>query len=79
MLILGLSLQFVSFVCFVAILGRAFRDSLVQGLLSLCLMPYALYYMFAKLQGERKSLLVTGFLGGAVVGLTLTILGAPGV
>lgn len=79
MLTLGLILQFISFVCFVIILIRAFDDSVVQGLLSVCLLPYALYYMFARLQTDRKGLLITGFLGGASLGLTLVVLGAPRV
>ncbi len=77
MLIAGLILQFVSFVCYVSILVRAFDDSWIQGLLNLCLLPYTLYYAFARMQGKRKGVLIGGFLGGAIIGFTLTLLGAP--
>ena len=78
MLTVGLILQFTSYVCFVVILMRAFAESLTQGLLSLCLIPYAVYYAATRLKGKGRGWLLTGMLGGAAVGLTLTILGAPG-
>ena len=77
MLILGLTLQFAAFLCLISILRRSYDDSRAQGLLSTLLPPYALYYMFMKLQGKPKALLITGFLGGAILGLACILLAAP--
>ncbi len=77
MLILGLTLQFAALLCLIGILRRSYDDSLAQGLCSTLLPPYALYYMFMKLQGPSRGWLISGFLGGAIFGLIFILLGAP--
>ena len=78
MLTIGLILQFTSFVCFVIILMRAFDESVAQGLLSLVVVPYAVYFAATRLRGRGRIWMLTGLIGGAALGLTLTVLGAPG-
>ena len=75
MLAIGGILTFVGFICYIIILVHAFKDSVAQGFLSLCVPFYVFYFMFAKLQSDKKGLLIGGFLGGYIIGYALMIAG----
>jgi hypothetical protein len=60
-------LGLVSLVCGIIILIGAFKESLAQGLLSLLVPFYILYYAFARFQHPKKGLVVGGWLGAAIL------------
>ena len=64
-----MNLYFSYFV--IIILIAAFQEDVVQGLLSLCVPFYILYYMFAKFEHEKKGLIIAGALLGSIIGNVL--------
>ena len=50
------------------ILIEAFKVSVAQGLLSLCVPCYILYFLFGVLDHPQKSLMAGMFLGGNIIG-----------
>lgn len=73
MQLLGSLLSLVALVCSIIILIHAFKASIGQGLLCLCIPFYILYYAFARFQHEKKNLilivwLVCGVLGSLLYG-----------
>lgn len=57
------------------ILVKAFQDSIVQFLLCLVVPFYILYYMFFRMQSERRGLLVGGWLLFTFTGPLLNLIG----
>jgi len=57
----------LSLVCTIIILVHAFKTSVGQGFLSLCVPFYILYYMFAKFQHSQKALIIAGYFVGFVL------------
>ena len=76
MMILGGLLYLVSLVCGIIILIAAFKESVAQGFLSLCIPLYILYFAFAKFEHEKKTIILAAWLGSAVVGGALYGFGA---
>jgi translocator protein len=68
---LGMLCSLVGLVCSIIVLVHAFKESVGQGLLCLCVPCYVLYYAFAKFEHEKKGLVLAGLLGGNVVGNAL--------
>jgi len=73
MQLLGSLLSLVALVCSIIILIHAFKASVGQGLLCLCIPFYILYYAFARFEHEKKNLilivwLACGVLGGILYG-----------
>ncbi|MEM9191284.1 MAG: hypothetical protein AAGF12_19080 [Myxococcota bacterium] len=58
LLIIGSIIQLISMIF---ILIHAFRSSVGEGFLCLCVPCYILYYMFAKFEHEKKNLIITGY------------------
>ena len=68
MTIVGYALYLVCLVCSIIILIHAFKESVAQGLLCLCIPFYILFYAFAKFQHPQKTLIIALWLAGAVLG-----------
>jgi hypothetical protein len=58
-------------VCHVLVLIHAFKNSLVWGLLCLCVPCVSLFYLFFKFEHENKTLIVIGYLFGGIVASSL--------
>jgi hypothetical protein len=54
----------------------AFQEDVTQGLLSLCIPFYILYYAIARYESENKVIILSIWLGGAIVGNILQAVGA---
>ena len=66
----------VSFVCSILILIHAFsKGGIVQGLLSLFIPLYILYYAFAKYEHEKKGMILGIWLGSAVLYVVFMVMG----
>ncbi len=68
-----------SFVGAIIILVAAFKESVGQGFMCLCIPFYIFYFAFAKYESEKKGLVITIWLGGIVVqiiGTLITMAGA---
>jgi hypothetical protein len=74
--LLGLLLTFLSVPCFAIILVHAFSRSVGSGFMVLCLPLYALYYGFSQFEHRLKGLVLAGWLGFFVLGVTLRMVGA---
>lgn len=61
-------LNLVGLVCGIIILIHAFKASVGQGFLCLCLPFYVLYYAFARFQHPKKNLIIAVWLGCLIVG-----------
>ncbi|MBZ0122037.1 MAG: hypothetical protein K8H88_33895 [Sandaracinaceae bacterium] len=73
MVLLGVGGLFslVALVCNILILIHAFKASVGEGFLCLCVPCYILYYMFAKFEHPNKGLIIAGSLGGNIIGNVL--------
>ena len=58
----------ITFVAEIIILIHAFKASVGQGFLCLCVPFYILYYMFAKFQSPKKGLIIAMFFAGSIIG-----------
>lgn len=54
--------------CHILILIHAFKGSLGEGFLTLCVPCYVLYYAFAKFEHPSKGLIIAGWLGAGIIG-----------
>lgn len=61
---LGLVFSALGFVCAAMILIHAFRRSVGTGFMVLCIPCYLLYYAFSQFEHGKKSLIITGLVGG---------------
>ncbi len=69
--LIGMVFTVLLIVCWIIVMIHAFKQSIVWGLLTLCLpCPFGLYYVFVKFEHEHKGLIaigyVVGLLGGGV-------------
>ena len=71
MMLLGNLLYLVAFVCSVIILIAAFKESVAQGFLCLCIPFWVLYFAFAKFEHPKKTIILGVWLGSAVLGSVL--------
>ena len=71
MMLLGGLLYVVTFVCSIIILIAAFKESVAQGFLSLCIPFWILYFAFAKFQHEKKNIILAAWIGSAVLGAAI--------
>jgi hypothetical protein len=74
--IIGSILVLLWFVCHIIVLVHAFQDSLVTGLLYLCVPCYAFYYVIFKFTHSSKLLIVICYFFGLTVGGSLSGFGA---
>jgi len=75
MLIIGLPLLLISAVCSIIVLIDAFQNEIWKGLLYMFCSIYALYYIFAEYESEKKGLILAGIFGGAILGYGLIAVG----
>lgn len=75
MQVLALLFNLVCLVCSVIILIHAFKASVGQGLLSLCIPFYILYYAFARFQHPKKNVILAAWIGSGVIGAALYTMG----
>ena len=64
-------LNLVALVCSIIILIHAFKASLGQGFLCLCIPFYILYYAFARFEHPKKNVIIAAWLISAVLGVGL--------
>ena len=76
MMILGSLFYLVTFVCSIIILIAAFKESVAQGFLCLCIPIYILYFAFAKFEHEKKKVILAAWIGSGVLGAVLYGVGA---
>ena len=69
LVLLGVAAIFglIGFVCNIFVLIHAFKSSVGEGFMCLCIPCYILYYMFAKFEHPQKGLIIAGSLGGSVI------------
>jgi hypothetical protein len=79
MVFLGLGgiFSLVGLVCSIIVLVHAFKTSVGQGFMCLCIPCYSLYYAFSKFEHPKKPLILGGWLGGSIIGNVLVRLGQP--
>ncbi len=75
LVVLSLLLQLICVTCFVVVLVHAFQRSLGTGFMVLCLPIYQFVYGFVQFQHRSKGLVLAGWLGGALLVITLRVLG----
>jgi len=73
---LGMLFGLVAFAAAIVVLIDAFKASVGQGLLSLCIPFYIFYYAFARFEHEKKNLIIGVLIGSWVVSLLLSLGGA---
>ena len=71
--LVGMVVGLASFVCGIIILIGAFKSSVADGLLSLCIPFYILYFAIAKFEHEKKGLIVGVWLGAVVLNIILQV------
>jgi len=74
--ILALICALASLAGVIMLLVAAFQDEVLQGFLVLCVPFYSLFYAFAKLQSDKKGLIIGLWLGGGVAYGILTVAAA---
>lgn len=79
MVFLGIGALFsiVALICNIIILVHAFKSSVGEGFLCLCVPCYILYYMFSKFEHPQKPLIIAGAIGGNIIGNVMVQLGQP--
>ncbi len=60
-----------AFACSIIILIHAFKASVGQGFLCLCIPFYILYYAFARFEHEKKNLILGIWLGGCILSIII--------
>lgn len=65
----------LGFICWIVIVIKAFKTDTTQGILCLCIWPYAVFWSFAKMQSDKKMLLALGSVGGPILGYVLFFVG----
>ena len=71
--LVAMVLSLGSFVCSIIILVAAFKSGVADGLMSLCIPFYILYFAFAKFEHEKKGLILGAWLGGSIVSAILQV------
>lgn len=64
-------LYLAAFACSIIILIHAFKASVGQGFLCLCIPFYILYYAFARFEHEKKNLILAVWLGAGFLSIVL--------
>ncbi len=72
LVLLGALCSIAALVCHIIVLIHAFKNSTTQGLLTLCVPCYNLYYIFTQFEHEKKNLIIAVYLGGGIMGNVLS-------
>lgn len=75
LMLLGGVFILVGFFCSIIILIDAFQNEVWKGIVYILIPFYALYYVFAEFQHERKGLILLGVFGGGIAGWILFMVG----
>ncbi len=75
MMYAGIAFLAISGLLALFLLVSAFRTSAKDGLLSIFIPLYLLYFAVAKFTSPKKGLIVGGWLGAAALGVVLTVIG----
>ncbi len=75
LILVSLVLQLVCVGCFAMIVAHAFRRSLGTGFMVLCLPIYNFVYGFKQFDHRYKGLVLSGWLGGILLIISLRALG----
>ena len=67
-------LYLAAFACSIIILIHAFKASVGQGFLCLCIPFYILYYAFARFEHEKKNLILGVWIGAWVLSIILGVM-----
>jgi len=67
-------LYLAAFACSIIILIHAFKASVGQGFLCLCIPFYILYYGFARFTHEKKNLILGVWIGAWVLSIILGVM-----
>ncbi len=73
--VFGLLFILISVGCYGLVLIHAFRQSLGTGFIVLCLPLYNLYYAFSQFEHSRKGVVLAGWVGAFVLGVTCRVVG----
>ncbi len=76
LIVLGVLVWLLGAICAIIILVHAFKESIAQGFLTLCVPFYVFYYAFARFKSEKKGLILAGWLGGVILGAILFFVGS---
>ena len=71
---LGALCSLGSFIISIIILVSAFKESVAQGFLTLCVPCYILYFAFAKFEHEKKSMILGAWAGCIVINMICQVL-----
>ena len=71
LLIAGIAFAIVGLVCNIIVLIDAFKSSVGEGFMCLCIPCYILFFMFTKFEHPQKTLIIAGSIGGSVIGNVL--------
>ena len=74
LVVCGLLFQLLAVACFVVVLIHAFSRSVGTGFMVLCIPLFNIYYGFVQFEHRRKGVVLAGWLGGFVIGVTLRTL-----
>ena len=69
----------VSAICSLIILVKAFQDHILQGILCLLIPIYMIYFAWARMESERKGLLMGTWLGSGLLAIVLGFFPASAV
>jgi len=72
----GLLFQLLSVICFSVVLSDAFKRGLGTGVAVLLLLPYSLYFGFARFDHRRRALVLAGWLGAFVLAVVFRVAGS---
>lgn len=70
--LLSLACSIAALVCHIIVLIHAFKKNTTQGLLTLCVPCYSLYYVFTQFEHENKNMIIAFYLGGSIMGNVLS-------
>src|SRR4051812_25264218 len=68
LMLIGVVLSLVGFVCGIMILINAFQNEIWKGIVSILCGLYLLYYAFVEYDGDNKALILIGWLVGGTGG-----------
>ena len=75
---LGGILYLAAFVCGIIVLVDAFKNEIWKGVVYFLCFPYALYYLFAEFEHDKKLLIILIMFLGGIGGYVLLAMGGVG-
>jgi benzodiazapine receptor len=75
LILVGAVFSIMTLVCHIIILIHAFKSSVGEGFLCLCVPCYIIYYMFSKFDHPKKGLIIGLWWTGNIIGNGLSFAG----